>query len=89
MTILFALLAYSDSDRFFSPLRPVDFFVRDWERDAALSLLISSAIVIYTTPQLLLALGFGWLSCRYRVVIRPFSVEIGRRGFSKPNRDVT
>jgi hypothetical protein len=53
----------------FWPLNPVERMIPSPRSDAGLAILISVAVVLYTTPQLLVALLAGRLSSKYRIII--------------------
>jgi hypothetical protein len=63
------LLAWGCPDTFFRPLDFVDELLPSPHSAAGTALLISVAVVLYTTPLLLITLLAGRLSSKYRIVI--------------------
>jgi hypothetical protein len=69
MVLMFGLLAWYLPDTFFWPIDAWDRMHLIPDPAADMALLISIAVVLYTTPQLLLALVAARLSAKYRIVI--------------------
>jgi hypothetical protein len=67
--LISGLLAGAFPDMFFWPMSFVDRMIPSRCSAAGMTLSISIAVVLYTTPPLLIALLAGRLSAKYRVVI--------------------
>lgn len=69
MVLVFGLLTGVCPDTFFWPINFVDQMILSPRSAVGMTLVISYVVVLYTTPQLLLALLAGQLSSKYRIVI--------------------
>ncbi len=69
IVLIFGLLASMCPDTFFRPLSFVDQMISRPHSAADVAILISVPFVLYTAPQVLIAVLAGRLSSKYRIVI--------------------